>query len=110
MTNIEDMLVLTVFFREACGTRTANARVVAGQYLGFSAILVISALGAGLLPILATCTWMLPLLPSLHAAWQVWREYRAVGEELEHAPERGTGTGVLQVAAVALANGGNVGV
>ena len=52
-TNIDDLVVLMVFFGRARGDRTAILRVVAGQYLGFIAILVASvlgALGAQLLP------------------------------------------------------------
>jgi cadmium resistance protein CadD (predicted permease) len=51
VTNVDDLLILALFF-----SRTTNGagvtRVVIGQYLGFTAILVFSiigALGAGLL-------------------------------------------------------------
>jgi cadmium resistance protein CadD (predicted permease) len=53
VTNIDDLVLLGLFFARAQGRRAAVWRVVAGQYLGFTAILVASvvgALGAGLLP------------------------------------------------------------
>jgi cadmium resistance protein CadD (predicted permease) len=113
VTNIDDMLVLAVFFGQAGGARAAAVRVVIGQYLGFGAILVASvlgALGAGLLPESAIpYLGLLPLLLGLRAAWKVWREHRTGGDE-DSGPE-GTGAGMFQVAAVTFANGGdNIGV
>ncbi|RJQ68145.1 cadmium transporter [Pseudonocardiaceae bacterium YIM PH 21723] len=108
VTNIDDMLVLAVFFGEAGSSRSAALRVIAGQYLGFGAILVVSvlgALGAGLLPSSAIpYLGLLPLLLGLRAAWQLWR-----GGAADEEPR--PGAGVLQVAAVTFANGGdNIGV
>lgn len=53
VTNIDDLLVLAVFFGQTRGHKAGAWRVVAGQYLGFVAILaaaIVGALGAGLLP------------------------------------------------------------
>jgi len=44
-TNIDDLVLLTLFFAR----RVKPRRVVAGQYLGFSAIILVSLLGLGLL-------------------------------------------------------------
>jgi len=41
-TNIDDLLILTLFFAR----RIQPRRIVAGQYLGFSAIVLVSLLGA----------------------------------------------------------------
>ncbi|MCO1574171.1 cadmium resistance transporter [Crossiella sp. SN42] len=110
VTNIDDMVVLAVFFGQANGDRAAAARVVLGQYLGFGAILVASvlgALGAGLLPApVIPYLGLLPLLLGLRAAWQLWREHPGEG-----GTEPKMTAGALAVAAVTFANGGdNIGV
>ncbi|GAA2587167.1 cadmium resistance transporter [Winogradskya consettensis] len=111
VTNIDDLLILAVFFGRATGARAW--RIVAGQYLGFLGILVVSvvgALGAGLLPeALIPYLGLLPLFLGLRAGWSAWRtrhdDESADGEPSEKAP------GPLQVAAVTFANGGdNIGV
>jgi len=112
VTNIDDVVLLALFFWQAAGRRGA-LRVVAGQYLGFAAILalaVLGALGAGLLPEAAVpYLGILPLVLGLRAAWAVWRDRRAGDEEV--APRTASGPGVFTVAAVTLANGGdNLGV
>jgi cadmium resistance protein CadD (predicted permease) len=105
VTNVDDLVLLAVFFGQAAGRR-GELRVVAGQFLGFAAILVASvagALGAGLLPD-DVVRWLgvLPVVLGIRAAWQAWRK-----DDDEPAPA----TGVLGIAAVCLANGGdNVGV
>jgi cadmium resistance protein CadD (predicted permease) len=40
VTNIDDMLVLAVFFGQAAGQQAAARRVVLGQYAGFLATLM----------------------------------------------------------------------
>lgn len=105
VTNVDDLVLLAVFFGQAAGRRGA-AQVVAGQFLGFAAILAVSvagALGAGLLPG-DVVRWLgvLPVLLGLRAAWRAWR--RADGDPAPAA-------GVLGIALVCFANGGdNVGV
>jgi Cadmium resistance transporter len=80
VTNIDDLLVLAVFFGQAGGSRAAAVRVLLGQYLGFAGILIVSvigALGAGLLPeSVISYLGLLPLLLGLRAAWKVVREGR----------------------------------
>jgi cadmium resistance protein CadD (predicted permease) len=106
VTNIDDLVLLAVFFGQA---GSSAWRVVAGQYLGFLGILAVSvvgALGAGLLPDAAVpYLGLLPLALGVRAAWRVWRDR---GEEDDEAPDA---VGALQVAAVTFANGGdNIGV
>jgi cadmium resistance protein CadD (predicted permease) len=78
VTNVDDVLVLALFFGRCAGHRGAETRVVLGQYLGFAAILVASvagALGVGLLPRPAIAyLGLLPLLLGVQAAWDVWRD------------------------------------
>ncbi|MFE3175794.1 cadmium resistance transporter [Amycolatopsis sp. NPDC059090] len=113
VTNVDDIVVLALFFGQAAGSRGGTARVVAGQYLGFAAILaasVLGALGTGLLPAAAIpYLGLLPLALGLRAAWRVWREHRNSPEPEESATAGGPG--VFAVAAVTFANGGdNIGV
>ncbi|NBH07522.1 cadmium resistance transporter [Amycolatopsis sp. SID8362] len=106
VTNVDDLVLLAVFFGQAAGRRN-QLKVVAGQFLGFAAILAVSvagALGAGLLPGDAV-RWLgvLPILLGLRAAWQAFRP----GGDDEPQPR----AGVLGIALVCFANGGdNVGV
>ena len=125
LTNIDDIVVLAVFFGRAT-SRSGRLRVVLGQYVGFVGILlaaVVGTLGAGLLPEQAIpYLGFLPLALGLRAAWKVWRERREAeldGEagsetrdaEAQGTPHPGEQPGVLTVAAVTLANGGdNIGV
>jgi cadmium resistance protein CadD (predicted permease) len=106
-TNIDDIVLLALFFGGA-RRQGAAIRVVAGQYLGFIAILaasVVGAYGARLLPE-STIAYLglLPILLGLNAAWSAWRR------DDEAAEGRG-GAGVVTVASVTFANGGdNIGV
>lgn len=110
VTNVDDIVVLALFFGQANGRRGAAARVVVGQYLGFAGILAVSivgALGVGLLPsTVIPYMGLLPLVLGLRAAWQAWRGNHDTGEE-----PTAKGPAVLAVAAVTFANGGdNIGV
>lgn len=112
VTNVDDLVVLSLFFGRGGGHRGAAARIVAGQYLGFAAILAVSAaaaLGATLLPRAAIgYLGLLPAALGLRAAWRVWRERRRGGPAAGVPPG---GPAVLEVAVVTFANGGdNIGV
>jgi cadmium resistance protein CadD (predicted permease) len=114
VTNIDDLLVLAVFFGQAAGSRGGAWRIVIGQYLGFVAILaaaIAGALGAGLLPeTVIPYLGLLPLALGIRAAVNTLRERRN-GDADEDQPADADGPGALQVAAVTLANGGdNIGV
>ncbi|WP_245642296.1 cadmium resistance transporter [Nonomuraea candida] len=114
VTNIDDIVILALFFARGAGHRGAAARVVAGQYLGFLGILAVAAaaaFGATLLPEpVLPYLGLLPLVLGLKAAWQAWKNHRDDAEG-EQAGERAGGPGALQVAAVTFANGGdNIGV
>ncbi|GAA2208755.1 cadmium resistance transporter [Nonomuraea monospora] len=113
VTNIDDILILALFFAQGAGHRGASARIVAGQYLGFTAILAVAVaagFGATFLPdSVIPYLGLLPLALGLKAAWQAWKSRRD-GENEEGQVNSG-GPGVLAVAAVTFANGGdNIGV
>lgn len=112
-TNLDDLVVLMVFFGRARGDRSAAFRVVVGQYLGFAAILVVSvlgALGAQLLPAAAIAYFgLVPILLGLRAAWTAWRHRDDDDDDWEMGGR--VGVGIATVAAVTFANGGdNIGV
>ncbi|MEU4510779.1 cadmium resistance transporter [Nonomuraea wenchangensis] len=112
VTNVDDLVLLALFFAQAAGHRGGAARIVLGQYLGFAAILAVSvaaALGATLLPEpVLPYLGLLPLALGVRAAWRAWRERNGGNEEEPSGPG---GPAALAVAAVTFANGGdNVGV
>lgn len=113
VTNIDDLVVLAVFFGQSRG-QTRALRVVVGQYLGFGSILavaIVGAFGARLLPEDAIpYLGLLPLFLGLRAAWTAWRERSDRGDEVVRSGAPG-GPGLLAVTGVTFANGGdNIGV
>ncbi|PRY51388.1 cadmium resistance protein CadD (predicted permease) [Knoellia remsis] len=111
-TNIDDIIVLSLFFARGAGQRGTTARITAGQYLGFAGILsaaVLVSLGAGaFLPQAAIPYFgLIPLALGLWAAWRAWRR----DDDDDDAKVEGKNVGVWTVAAVTFANGGdNIGV
>ena len=106
VTNIDDILVLALFFARGGTTRA----IAAGQYLGFAAILAVAvaaAFGATFLPDAAIpYLGLLPLALGIKAAIQAWSDR----DDPEEAVKEG-GPKMLEVAAVTFANGGdNIGV
>lgn len=117
VTNIDDIVLLALFFAAAGKVRGATSRIVAGQYLGFTGILVVAvtaAFGTRLLPEAAIpYLGLLPVALGVKAAWTIWRERRARPAGGGDAPVvvRQKGPTALEVAAVTFANGGdNLGV
>ena len=115
LTNIDDIIVLALFFARGTGQRGTTARILGGQYVGFIGILgaaVLVALGAGaFLPEEAIPYFgLIPLLLGLRVAGQVWRN-RGDDDDDDEAKVAGKKVGVWTVAAVTFANGGdNIGV
>lgn len=113
-TNIDDIIVLSLFFARGAGQRGTTARILVGQYLGFIGILgasVLVALGAGafLPPEVIPYFGLIPLGLGLWAAWQAWRNRGA--DDDDEAKVEGKTVGVWTVAGVTFANGGdNIGV
>ena len=88
ITNVDDLVLLALYFAQADARRTSPARVVAGQYLGFAGILAVAvagALGASLLPDPARAyLGLIPLALGLRAAWRAVRERH--GGAIDPAP------------------------
>ncbi|MEY9870716.1 cadmium resistance protein CadD (predicted permease) [Streptacidiphilus sp. MAP12-33] len=113
VTNVDDILVLSLFFARGSGEPGLTRRIMVGQYLAFAVILAVSvaaALGASFLPRTALpYLGLLPLALGLRAARQSWRHRAAPGEAAPRSRQSGPRT--LEVAALTLANGGdNIGV
>jgi len=113
-TNIDDIVILSLFFGRGQGQPGTTRRILVGQYLGFLGILgaaVAAAFGAQvLLPEdILPYFGLIPLGLGLWAAWQAWR-HRGQDDD-DEAQLEGKRVSVWTVAAVTFANGGdNLGV
>jgi cadmium resistance protein CadD (predicted permease) len=105
-TNLDDIFLLTVFFARRVPTR----RIVAGQYLGFAAIILLSFAGLWAVGLTIPKAWIrllgiLPLGIGIRHLLQI-RNQRST-----QATETDGTLGVLSIAAITLANGAdNIGV
>ena len=114
-TNIDDVIILLLFFGRGQGRAGTTGRILLGQYLGFIGILgaaVLAAFGArALLPEAALPYFgLIPLAIGLWAAWRAW-QHRGEDEDEDDAQLEGKRISVWTVAAVTFANGGdNLGV
>ena len=111
VTNIDDILILALFFAQGAGRPHTTRTIATGQYLGFAGILAVAvaaALGATFLPDTAIpYLGLLPLALGVKAAIQAWR-HRG---DSDGSPVGSSGPRILEVAAVTFANGGdNIGV
>ncbi|MFI5916506.1 cadmium resistance transporter [Dactylosporangium sp. NPDC051541] len=112
VTNIDDILILALFFAQGAGHKGATRNIAIGQYLGFAAILataVAAAFGATFLPeSVIPYLGLLPLGLGIKAAVQAWRHRGGTDDEAEAEQD---GPKILEVATVTFANGGdNIGV
>lgn len=111
VANIDDILILALFFAQGAGHRGAGRAIALGQYLGFALILavaVVGAFGATFLPASAIPYFgLLPLALGIKAAVQAWRHRN----DADDKALKDGGPKALEVAAVTFANGGdNIGV
>ncbi|MCY1141198.1 cadmium resistance transporter [Actinoplanes sp. Pm04-4] len=112
VTNVDDIVVLALFFAQGAGHRNTTRNILAGQYLGFAGILVVAvaaAFGATFLPDeVVPYLGLLPLGLGIKAAVQAWRNR---DDDDDEASSTDRPPGMLAVAAVTFANGGdNIGV
>lgn len=117
-TNIDDIIVLSLFFARGAGQRGTTVRILVGQYVGFAGILgaaVLVSLGAGafLPPEVIPYFGLIPLGLGLWAAWQAWhrRHDDDDDDDDDESKIEGKKVAVWAVAGVTFANGGdNIGV
>src|SRR5690625_4974404 len=115
-TNIDDIIVLSLFYARGAGQRGTTRKILTGQYLGFGGILlaaVVVSFGArSFLPEAALPYFgLIPLALGLYAAWRAWRNRDDDDDDDDEAKVADKQVGVLTVAAVTFANGGdNIGV
>ncbi|MCG7300252.1 cadmium resistance transporter [Brevibacterium ravenspurgense] len=113
-TNIDDVVILSLFFARGQGLPGTTRRILVGQYLGFLGILgaaAAAAFGAQILLPEAILPYfgLIPLGLGLWAAWQAWRN-RGEDDD-DEAQLEGKRVSIWAVAAVTFANGGdNLGV
>ena len=113
-TNIDDVVILSLFFARGQGQPGTTRRILVGQYLGFLGILgaaVAAAFGAQVLLPEEVLPYfgLIPLGLGLWAAWQAWKNRGQDDDDEAHL--EGKRVSVWTVAAVTFANGGdNIGV
>lgn len=113
-TNIDDIIILSLFFGRGGGQAGTTRRILLGQYLGFAGILgtaILLALGAQMILPEAVLPYfgLIPLSLGIWAGWQAWR-HRGQPDEDESRLE-GKRVSAGTVALVTFANGGdNIGV
>lgn len=109
VTNIDDIIVLSLFFARGAGKGGTTTKIIVGQYLGFGGILLASvavtfSVGLFLPDDAMPYLGLIPLLLGAFAAWQVWRN-----DDDDTVADKPIS--VLTVAVVTFANGGdNIGV
>ncbi|PWJ05777.1 cadmium transporter [Streptomyces sp. NWU49] len=108
VTNLDDLLLLSVLFAQGAKHRGSTRRIVLGQYLGFAAILAAALSGTFLPAAVIAYLGLLPLALGLKAARQAWRNHRD-GEA--DGAGKGGGPSLLEVVVLIVAKGGdNIGV
>jgi cadmium resistance protein CadD (predicted permease) len=105
-TNMDDMLLLALYFAQA-NASFGKRHIVVGQYLGFASILAVSLLGlVGALVLPKSVVALLGIIPIGIGMWKLVKpapELEAVGEGLK--PSSSEIAPVVSVAAVTVANG-----
>lgn len=115
ITNIDDIFVLVTFFAEASTKKTTTpAKIILGQYFGFTVIIIISMIGFGASLVLPSePIGFLGLLPILLGIWNLTklllpRVEREIAEDDMAAVSKLAGMrSILKVAAITLMNGGD---
>lgn len=108
ITNIDDMFVLVTFFAEATTSKTMSPlKITLGQYIGFTAIIIISMIGFGASLVLPSePIGFLGLLPILMGIWKLF-ELLFPKEEEESESQFAGMKSILNVSVTTLMNGGD---
>ena len=105
VTNFDDIVILSLFFAQGAGQRGSARRVIAGQYLAFTAILAVAiavTFGARFLPKEALpYLGLLPIALGVRDAWKAWKN-RKLGDHGEQAESGQGGPAILKVATTTL--------
>lgn len=110
ITNIDDLFILVTFFAEAaCGKTLTPLTIAAGQYVGFTAILVLSMIGYAAAVVLPTePIGFLGLLPILLVFWSLLDLFL---KDEDDKDEVGVGVGgwraISKVGLITIVNGGD---
>jgi cadmium resistance protein CadD (predicted permease) len=104
-TNIDDFVLLTILFIDSQRGGLRRGHIIAGQYLGFAVLLVISAVAAaGLVVIPPRWVGLLGLLP---LTVSVRGFVAAARHRSDYGDKPVASNGLLSVATVTVANGGD---
>ena len=104
-TNIDDIVVLTVLFLASSRGKPRPWQIVAGQYLGFITLVVISVIAAlGLTIVPDEWVGFLGLIPLGIGIWTLVRGLRRNGDD-DDDDEKITAVGLWGVAGITIANG-----
>jgi cadmium resistance protein CadD (predicted permease) len=105
-TNIDDIFVLLGLLSDP---KLRIGRAIAGQYLGIGALYAVSVIGSLISLVLAPAyIGLLGIVPILIGLKQLWDLSRGAGDEPD---DNSSGSGVLTIALITIANGGdNIGV
>lgn len=105
-TNIDDIVVLTVLFLATTRGALSGWKVVAGQYLGFIALVAISVIAAAGLTIVPD-EWvgLLGLIPLAIGVYGLIRTLRRRGDDDDDDESAIRAGGLLGVAGITIANG-----
>ena len=110
VTNFDDIVILSLFFAQGAGQHGSARRVIAGQYLAFTAILAVAiaiTFGARFLPKEALpYLGLLPIALGVRDAWKAWQN-RKLGDHGEQAESGQGGPTIVKVATTTFANGGD---
>ncbi|TWU77321.1 hypothetical protein ED733_005073 [Metarhizium rileyi] len=111
ITNIDDVFVLVTFMAEASTSKTLTPlKITLGQYIGFTAIIVVSMIGFGVSLVLPSePIGFLGLLPILLGLWNMIGLFFPSREEEEESdtPRVAGMKSIFKVAVVTVMNGGD---
>jgi cadmium resistance protein CadD (predicted permease) len=109
ITNIDDMFVLVTFFSEASTSKTITPlKIVLGQYIGFTTIVIISLIGFGVSYLIPTePIGFLGFMPLLLGVWRFLGLLFPTEEEESERSKLAGIKSILKVSIITLMNGGD---